>query len=153
RNYFDAYLNRGRAYYFRKDYDRALADLNQAIRLDGAKDIAYVYRGLTFDKTKVYAKASADYCTAIRLNPDSYYGYDNLGWLLATCPDARERNGKQAVLDATKACELTLWKDFYCLGTLAAAYAEIGEFDKAVEWQKKSLEIPECDETEVEKAR
>ena len=35
----------------------------------------------------------------------------NNAWFLATCPKAEFRNGKSAVEDATRACELTGWKE------------------------------------------
>ena len=56
----------------------------------------------------------------------------------ATCPEEKHRNGQQAVEYATKACELTAWKNAPYLGTLAAAYAEAGDFAKAVQFLDKS---------------
>ncbi len=53
-------------------------------------------------------------------------------------PEERLRDGKKAIELATRACELSEWKEAYKLGTLAAAYAEVGEFDKAIEWQEKA---------------
>jgi len=66
---------------------------------------------------------------------------NNLAWRWATSNDDRYRDGAQAVEASTKACELTGWKKPAFLDTLAAAYAEIGEFDSAVQWQSKALEL------------
>ena len=49
---------------------------------------------------------------------------NDLAWLLATAPDARFRDGPRAVEHATRACELSGWRDAAALDTLAAAYAE-----------------------------
>ena len=79
-----------------------------------------------------------DWKEAIRIDPRNSVALNEQAWLWATCPDAKYRDGKRAVESATRACELSEWKDENHLGTLAAAQAEIGDFSKAVEFQEKA---------------
>ena len=66
---------------------------------------------------------------------------NNLAWLLATCPISEVRDGRKAVAYAEKAVAATSRKESYYLGTLGAAYAETGEFAKAVAVLKETIAL------------
>src|SRR5439155_26860248 len=63
-----------------------------------------------------------------------------LAWIHATNPDARWRNGTEAVRLAEHACALTGYRDPDLLDTLAAAYAAAGRFDDAVKIGRRAVE-------------
>jgi len=90
---------------------------------------------------RMIGEAISDYETALRLKPDFVAVLDNLAWLYAACPQAQFRNGAKAVEYATKACELTHWKNPNCINTLGAAYAEMSDFDAAVKWQRAAIDL------------
>ena len=85
-------------------------------------------------------EAVAQYEEALRLEPDFADAYNNLAWLRATDPEARNRNGTEAVRLAKQAVLLKATNP-NCLDTLAAAYAEIGQFSHAVSNAESALEL------------
>jgi tetratricopeptide (TPR) repeat protein len=75
-----AFYNRANAYYDDKgDYDRAIADYAQVIRLDPKHAFAYSYRGSAYRHKGEYDRALADFDQAIKLDPKSVYAYNNRG--------------------------------------------------------------------------
>jgi tetratricopeptide (TPR) repeat protein len=71
---------------------------------------------------------------------------NELAWLLATCPDKDVRDGSKAVDYAQKACASTKRKLPNFLDTLAAAYAEAGQFEKAVATQQEAMGLLHSDQ-------
>lgn len=64
---------------------------------------------------------------------------NNLVWLWATCPEQQYRNGKKAVEIGTMLLSNSPERDAGTLDTLAAAFAEVGDFDRAVQLQLEAL--------------
>ena len=80
------------------------------------------------------------YTEQARRYPALVSAHHHRAWILATCPDASLRDGNAAVAAATRACALTNWQHPELLATLAAAYAESGDFPRAIEWQERAIQ-------------
>jgi tetratricopeptide (TPR) repeat protein len=74
-------------------------------------------------------------------NPDSAMALNNLAVLLATAPEAGLRNGAEAVQLAERACALTANRNPVLLTTLAAAYAEAGRFEEAIQTAQQAIKF------------
>ncbi len=89
-------------------------------------------------------KAIADYERIIKLDPPypkNIIVFNNLAYLLATSADDKLRDGKRAVELAEKAKQLEPTPTPDLLDTLAAAFAEAGDFDQAIETQKQAIDL------------
>src|ERR1700736_689227 len=96
-----------------------------------------------------YGDAVAHYESALKNDPRSILTMNNLGWILATCADPSVRNGARAVEVAARADLLSGGEDPLILHTLAAAYAENGQFSQAVETAERALQLAEQQRTGI----
>lgn len=136
-----AFNNRGFAWNKLQENEKAIEDYTEAIRLDPTYATAYRNRANRWNDEQEYDKAERDFNEAVRLDPDDTHNNNQLAWFYATCPEEKHRNGNQALKLATKACEASGWKVWYYIGTLAAANAEAGDFEKAVEFATMSMKL------------
>ncbi|HNW08922.1 MAG: tetratricopeptide repeat protein [Verrucomicrobia bacterium] len=139
------------------DHAAARLDLGKALSAIGQFDQAAEHYGTALQLQPAFAEAHynwailcllqrqpnealAHYREALRLWPDYADALNNLAWLLATSPEPKIRDGREAVRLAEKACELAGRKQARFLGTLDAAYAESGRFAEAIATAKKARE-------------
>lgn len=99
----------------------------------------YKLRARCAIKTYDYGLAIHDLERKIEIDPSDHENYNMASWILSTCQDSKFRNGNKALIYAKKAVELN--PDAYTYDTIAAAYAEIGDFKNAVEGQIKSINL------------
>ncbi|OPY66588.1 MAG: TPR repeat-containing protein YrrB [Syntrophorhabdus sp. PtaU1.Bin050] len=139
------YYARGRSYLDLKDYRMAMEDCNKALNLDSTLTEAYLCRGTSREKLGDCARAIKDYNKAIEREPNHPGGYNSMAWVLATCADQKQRDGGKALQYAQKAIMLAQKNGGVnlaeCYDTLAAAYAETGEFEKAAQMESKAYDL------------
>jgi tetratricopeptide (TPR) repeat protein len=125
-------------------YQLAIQDCNEALRKYRGFVEASSLRATINVHLGKYAEAFKEYNYLISLHPRLVTLARVLkqrAWLQATCPDSAFRNGQQAIKDAKAACSILRWKDENTIDTLAAAYAETGDFDSAVQYASQALTI------------
>jgi tetratricopeptide (TPR) repeat protein len=118
-----------------------VADYDRVIRIIPKDADDYAVRGRAYFKKGNYKEAASAFEKALQLSPNNDSALGRLALFRATCPDASLRNGKEAIRMSMRACELTGWKEPAAIFTLAAAYAEIGDFNQAVKYQTQGIEM------------
>jgi len=120
---------------------QAFPHFAEAIRLEpGNPETEYQFASALYTAGKP-ADAAVHYREAIRLKPDFVPALNDLAWIRAASEDAKLRDGAEAVTLAERACDLTGRQQSVFLGTLAGAYAEAGQFPKAIETAQKACDL------------
>jgi tetratricopeptide (TPR) repeat protein len=88
-----------------------------------------------------HADAVKDYDEALKIDPKDTHVLNNLAWVLATSPDEPVRNADRSIELGLKACEITKYEKPHILSTLAAGYAEKGDWETAKKWSSKAVEL------------
>ena len=134
---------------------QAIKIFDQVIKSNEDYWEVYRLRGDTRLGLGDHVAAIKDFEKALELIPtdnDDRSGIlNNLAWVLCTTTNDDLRDGKRALGYAEEACKLTDYKKPHILSTLAAAHAEVGDFEKAMEWSTKGVELArETNEIQLE---
>ena len=90
---------------------------------------------------KDWDSAVSNYRAALKANPNMLLAANNLAFIRAAHPQSRLRDGKLAMALAKRICERTEFRHPSFLDTLAIAYAENGQFDKAIDAAQQAIEL------------
>lgn len=135
-----ALLQRGRIHEARGRAGQAFDDYNQAVELVPNSPMALTFRGLAHSQMGSHQAALSDFDAAVRLAPRDANALNSKAWILATAGSSTVRNGGEAVRFAEQA--VALQRNNYAFSdTLAAAYAEAGRFEDAVQEQERALRL------------
>lgn len=88
-----------------------------------------------------FVGALAAFREAATLDPTMILAANNAAWIMSTHPEAKLRNGKEALALAEGACERTQHRDPNLLSTLAAAQAEVGFFEQAAKTTEEAITL------------
>ncbi len=138
-DYPQAYNSLGAVLYDQGRGEEAIQNMQKALELDPNLFVAHENLGNIFWKRGQAREAILHWREALRLRPDDLVTLQNLAWLLATHPQSEYRNGSESIRLAQHGCALTGDRDVNLLGTLAAAYAEAGQFPEAVAAAEKAI--------------
>ena len=118
--------------------DQAMKDVEAGLNLSPESASLMDARALVFQAKAQYRKALDDFRRALAISPNYWQVKADLAWLLSTCPDAAVRNSGEAVPLAESAAKIK--PDYSTMDVLAAAYAEAGRYDEAVQLMEMAIE-------------
>jgi tetratricopeptide (TPR) repeat protein len=140
-DYGDAYYNRGTVLLAKGRVDEAIADLAKALERHPSDADAHTSLGNALLQKGSLREAIAQYLTALTLAPEDPHSRNNVAWILATASDSSIRDGAKAVEFAQEAVRVSGGREPRFLRTLAAAYAESGQFSEAIAVAQQALGI------------
>ncbi|MBN1442937.1 MAG: tetratricopeptide repeat protein, partial [Planctomycetes bacterium] len=130
--------------------DEAERYARRALEADPAYFQAHENLGIVLEKRGRWEEAIQHYNLALKGHESSPRTLTLLAWILATCPEDSLRNGRFAVNLAEKACDATGRRDSKPLDVLAAACAEVGDFDRAAHAARAALSALPADPRQLE---
>ena len=141
RDYAEAHNNLGNVLFKLDKVPEAITEYAAALRIKPDNVGAHYNLGVALAGQGRVPEAMAQYREALRLKPDLSPALHKLAWALATDGDANLRNAGEAVQLAERLCAITKYQHAEDLDVLAAAYAEAGRFNDAVQAAQKALEL------------
>ena len=140
-DYMEAHSNFGNALFQKGKVDEAIVHYQKALQIKPDSAKVHNNLGLALFQKGREEEAIVHYKKALEIKPNYLEVQDNLAWVLATASQVSLRNGHQAVQLAQQANQLAGGENPAILHTLAAAYAEAGQFSEAQQSAQKAVAL------------
>jgi protein O-mannosyl-transferase len=140
-DYSNAHSSLGAALLKKGEVDEAIAQCREALSIEPEYAGVHSILGNALVRKGKVAEAVPHYERSLEIAPQSATTLNDLAWVLSTCSDGLLRNGARAIELAKKAVELSERKNPIFLRTLAAAYAEGGRFNDAIDTAQTALQL------------
>jgi tetratricopeptide (TPR) repeat protein len=140
-DHFLARYSLGHALLEKGEFDDAIQVCRSALLLNPSDPDCHTTLAIALEEKGNPAEAIQHYQKALELVPGSIPTLTNLAWMLATSQDASVRNGAKAVELAREADRMVGGTNTLVLRTLAAAYAENGEFANAIKTARSAIQL------------
>ena len=140
-DYFFARYGLGHALLEKGKLDAAIEHSRAALLIQPNNADCHTVLAIALDEKGQWAEAIQHYEKALEISPQSISALNNLAWLLAAGSNASLRNGARAIQFAQQADQLSGGTNVLVLRTLAAAYAEAGQFGKAIETAHAAMQL------------
>ena len=139
-DYANAHYSLGNALLGKGEIDEAIAQYRAALSLAPQSVEVMTTLGNALLRKGQVSEAITYYERSLEMDRRSATTLNNLAWVLSTCPDGSLRNGPRAIELAQKAVEFSARENPIFIRTLAAAYAESGRFNDAIEVAEQALQ-------------
>jgi Flp pilus assembly protein TadD len=140
-DFYLIHYNLGVSLFMKQRYAEAVSPLTEALRLQGNEAEVHHLLAQSYGNIGKFDEAVRHHREALFFRPDWAVPMNNLAWLLATTEAPKIRDGAEAVRLARRACELTGYRDVSNLDTLAASFAEAGNFAEAIRMEQVTLDL------------
>jgi tetratricopeptide (TPR) repeat protein len=152
-DFAEAHSNLGNVLLSRGDLAGARARYESALGVQPNFAEAHNNLGFVLARQGDLRGAVSHYRRALEIRPTLFHAATGLAWALATSEDASLRDGNEALAWAEHCADATDYRDPACLETLAAAYAELGDFEQAIRWQSQAVSLLPADRNADLRAR
>jgi tetratricopeptide (TPR) repeat protein len=132
--------------------DEAVKCYRKALALEPRSPRSYLQLAISLQMEDKFAEASRVFTDGMKACPGEPEILSGFAWMLATARDEKVRDGAKAVRLAQEAVRLAKTPVPELHDILAAAWAETGDFEKAVEAESRAIELAQSAKNDVVRA-